>query len=179
MRAVLVSDPCTLLDSVTHETCDRFMALACDYDGAGGKQTRTSRCEACLSLTLERLGVLEGEVDRPLVGDVRDGHDQVWDIKRPHSRQAIEAGAAADAALRGDPEPATVGYRGEYNYEDLRLKVVSEHAKKEGVVMDLRRLTHDQAVELRDGLLADVAIDNALLKFYPLDLDPYEGAQDA
>lgn len=178
MLPVLVDDPCLLLDPVRREDSDRFLDLARDYDGAGGRRTQGSLCEARLSLTLERARLVRGRVERPLRGDMRDGQGQVWDYKQPHSRRAIAFNAAQAAARRGDPPPPRVGYAGEFDLERERLQVLSEQAQGEGVVLDLRRLTYDQAVQLKATLESDNRVNQRLLVFFPADLEPYRTPSD-
>ena len=170
---MLVEDPCALLLPVSDCPADRYEALARDYDGANGARTLKSYCEARLSLTLESRGILPPLVTRPAKGDVEDGEERVWDYKAPRSREAIRHSAAEAAARRGDPPPAHVGFRGEYNLDDELLKVLSEQATGEGVIVDLRRLTYAQAVEIQNALRASAAVDQERLLFFPDDLSPY------
>jgi len=53
MTRVLVRDPCSLLNPITRDLHDRWLALSRDHDGQGGRVTDQSRCEARLALTLE------------------------------------------------------------------------------------------------------------------------------
>jgi hypothetical protein len=116
---------------------------------------------------------LDGPLRRPRGGEAEDRDGQIWDFKGPCSRAAIEHNAAVAAARRGDPSPSHVGYGGEYDLKTEVLRVIGFHRRGVGVVLDVRRLTYDQAVELTDALDSNEGVNDALLRVFPPDLEPY------
>jgi hypothetical protein len=167
---MLAADPCSLLDPVDPAEAERFIELSTDLD-AGGHRSPKTECEARLALTLEKRGILDGPLTRPRGGEALDVYGTVWDFKGPCSREGIAHNAAVDAARRGDPPPTHVGYGGEYDLQTEVLRVISYHRRGVGIVVDLRRLTYDQAIELRDALLAEPQVNPALLRLFPPDLE--------
>lgn len=170
---MLVEHPCSLLDEVSDQERARFSELARDWDGAGGKPTAGSRCEARLALTLERRGILQPEVSRPPWGDVRDGNGQVWDIKAPRSKESIIAKVNADAQRAGRPGVTNLNPAGAYDLETELRRVRAKQMAGFGVVFDLRRLHADQALELVAAVDADPEVDLSLVRFFPADLQPF------
>jgi len=172
-NALLVPDPCELLDEVTGETRARFLELAKDYDGAGGKITDGSRCEARLALTLEREGVLDGELTRPEWGEALDRHGQAWDFKGPHSREAILAKVLPLGADLQSPEAASIHTEDAFDLETELRRVRAKQRAEFGVVFDLRRLRIEQALELVAAVNAHPDLDPNLVRFFPTDLTPF------
>jgi hypothetical protein len=166
---MLQADPCSLLDPVQSERANRFLELARDFDGQGGRVTDQSRCEARLSLTLESRGLLSGPVTRPPIGEAEDGFGQVWDFKAPHSRAAIAHRAAQKAAIGGYPPPEIPedGYRGEFDLVTELDRAYGQQTIGKGVVFDVRRLTAAQGLDLIDAVDNDSRLDPALIRFFP------------
>ncbi len=169
----MVPDPCELLDEVTGDTCARFIELAKDHDGAGGKITDGSRCEARLALTLERKGVLDGELTRPKWGEALDRHGQAWDFKGPHSREAILAKVLPPGTDLQSPEAASIPTKDAFDLEIELRRVWAKQQAEFGVVFDLRRLSIEQALELVAAVNAHPDLDPALVRFFPSDLMPF------
>ena len=172
--AVLVTDPCSLLDEVRREDRERFHELACDHDGQGGRETDSSRCEARISLTLEYRGILATPVSRPPWGDVRDGYGQLWDIKSPRSEQAVRHDIEVRARKAGRAIPNYRPRAGLFRLETEVQRVVDQQQLDFGVIVDLRRLTLEQATELVAAILADPRVDMSLVRFFPPDLSTFE-----
>lgn len=165
MLAVLVADPCSLLDPITPALHDRWVELSRDVDGQGGRITPSSQCEARLALTLEARGILDPIITRPLKGDAEDGRHQVWDFKGPHSQAAI-ADRIAIASGRAAAPPAD-GFPGEFDVEIEVARAVGQQQVGKGVVFDLRRLTVDQARQLVGRLQTEPDVDPALIRYFP------------
>jgi hypothetical protein len=166
---VLTSDPCSLLDHVANDKQPRFVELAKDHDGQGGKTTDDSLCEARLALTLEAHGILSPTVTRPPWGEAMDGEGQVWDFKAPHSREAIVHRLVAKAAIGGGPVPpvAVGALPGEFDVRTAIQSAIAEQLVGKGVVFDLRRLTIDQARTLISEVAAESDIDPSLVRYFP------------
>lgn len=180
---MLTSDPCSLLDRVANDQRARFVELAKDHDGQGGKTTDKSRCEARLALTLEAHGILTPTVVRPPWGEAEDGHGQVWDFKAPRSREAIIHSIAIKAAIGGGPAPsvAASALRGEFDVRETVESAIAEQLLGKGVVFDLRRLTIDQARTLINEVAAESDIDPSLVRYFPKSEDLValeQGGQD-
>jgi hypothetical protein len=159
---------------VRHEDRERFHELACDHDGQGGRETDSSRCEARISLTLEYRGILSPKVSRPPWADVRDGRGQLWDIKSPRSEQAIRHDIEARALKAGRPTPDYRPIAGVFRLDIEVQRVVDQQQLDFGVIVDLRRLTIEQARELVAAIMADPRVDPALVRFFPPDLSVFE-----
>jgi hypothetical protein len=170
---VLAPNPCSLLNAVLPAQKARFEELARDYDGQRGAMTDSSRCEARLSLTLESRGILRPTVERPPIGDVRDGDGQVWDFKAPHSRAAIIDRINTKAAIAGDPPPPIPEGRlsGEFDVKDEVLSAIGQQMGGEGVIFDLRRLSIGEARSLVAEVAASDLIDPALIRYFPTDAE--------
>jgi hypothetical protein len=166
---VLVPDPCSLLNPITRDLHNRWVALSRDMDGQGGRITDQSRCEARLALTLEAVGLLEPTVTRPDWGEAEDGFGQVWDFKAPHSQEAIVHRIESRSGRRATPPQQ--GYPGGFDVETEVVSAIGQQQLGKGVVFDLRRLTLPQARELVDAMNADPRIDPALVRFYPREDD--------
>ena len=180
---MLTSDPCSLLDRAANDQQARFVELAKDHDGQGGKTTDSSRCEARLALTLEAHGILTPTVVRPLWGEAEDGHGQVWDFKAPHSREAIMYRIATKAAIGGGPAPpvAAGALLGEFDVKTAVKSAIAQQLVEKGVVFDLRRLTIDQARTLINEVEAEPSIDPSLVRYFPKSEDLVtleQGGQD-
>lgn len=112
-------------------------------------------------------------VERPSIGDVRDGDGQVWDFKAPHSRAAIIDRINTKAAIAGDPPPQIPEgrLRGELDIKDEVVSAIGQQIGGEGVIFDLRRLSIGEARSLLAEVAASDLIDPALIRYFPTEAE--------
>jgi hypothetical protein len=172
---MLAPDPCTLLDEVREADRGRFRKLAEDA-AHGGRIRKWSECEARVALTLENRGFLSPLVSRADPGDFRDGDDVDWELKSPHSADAIRQ-QVLEAATRGGEELDAASVNVAAAYDRTKPETVERIVQRLlvgfNVIVDMRRLTADQADDLRSTLEADYRVELDRVVFFPDDLSPY------
>jgi hypothetical protein len=168
---VLDADPCSFLDAVRPGDRARFHELALDQDHA--RETVGSRREARVALTLEYRGLLPGPVERARWADIRDGSGQEWDIKSPHSAEAIrrEGGMVPES---GAPDATAADPPGAFRLEREVARLAAEQQLGFGIVLDVRRLTVEQARDLIAAVAAHERINLELVRVFPPDFAAFE-----
>ena len=152
----------------------RFHELSKDADH-NSRISDDSRCEARIALTLEYRAQLPGPVTRPKWGDIQDAQRQLWDIKSPHSEEAIIDKIARKAKAAGKPVPVP-HFDGRAVFDlDRELDRIyqMQQVKDFGVIVDLRRLTSTQAHTLVNGIIGHPEIHWDRIRLLPQDLSPY------